>query len=49
MKPGIQPRTLARARSLIRTELGTSLRDSVVYGLGAGFAILIGGLLIAAA
>lgn len=33
---------------MIRTEIGANMRDSVVYGLGAGFAVLVAGLGLAA-
>jgi hypothetical protein len=52
MKPRVhtqaRPRPLARARAMIRTEIGSNLRDSMVYGRGAAFAVLVAGLGLAA-
>lgn len=41
-------RPIARATAVIRAEAETSLRDSMVYGLGAALAVLIAGLSLAA-
>lgn len=52
MKPIYQPppiaRPLARARAAIRQEIGANLRDSMVFGLGGAFAVLLAGLSLAA-
>jgi hypothetical protein len=52
MKPAPEPppraRPLARARALIRTEIGVNLHDSLLYGIGGAFAVLIAGVSLAA-
>lgn len=52
MKPHYHPRPaarpIARAKALIRQEIGFDMRDSLVFGLGGAFAVLIAGLSLAA-
>lgn len=41
-------RPLARARAMVGAEIGSNLRDSMVYGLGAACAVLVAGVGLAA-